>query len=51
VAFRGQQKDPHTIAKQPVLPPPFTTFPVLLQASPETATPAISFRVFRVFRG
>jgi hypothetical protein len=41
--FSGQKKDTHTLSKQPVLPPPFTTLPALLQASPDTATPTISF--------
>ena len=41
--FSGQKNDTHTLAKQPVLPPPFTTFPPPLSASPEIATPTISF--------
>jgi hypothetical protein len=41
--FRGQKKDTPTLAKQPVLPPPFTTFPAPLQASPDAATPTIPF--------
>ena len=36
-------KNTHTHAKQPALPPPFTTFLSPLPASPETATPTISF--------
>jgi hypothetical protein len=41
--FPRPKKDTHTLAKQPVLPPPFTTLPPPLSASPETATPTISF--------
>ena len=39
--FRGQKNDTHSLAKQPTLPPPFTTFPALLPTSPDTATPTI----------
>ena len=41
--FRGQKNDTPTLAKQPVLPPPFTTFPAPLPASPQTAKPTIPF--------